>query len=443
MFSAAKHMLVFLLLFTLSPLNGQAMIVQLEGYVNADLLLAGERQILWSLSYSGVSSYELISLDAQNGKEQWRVKMEDRPHNVVVGGQDVFYFISGDFLTAARLSSSQVLWRTNLSAVPQQVKALPPKPSSRKGDSLVEPISVLNFGYSLVPNRFNYSEIQINGPLIVIDRKGLNGSGCVWDVCFQDWLVIDRRVGKIVDGGPGEILAHGKNLVVGNQEAAFQFKDGVKVPMPKLAEMHKSMNPFSRQGKRNDVNDWVLVSRTHTTTGPVAAFNVKSQTTVDLKLGHRDPCQQGWIVLKDGFLRYSEYHSSGFPDAKTTTEKFWIELYNFEGNLRAERTTEAFKDFWTSSLGVNSRGTVLLDVKDSLVTVEIPSLEMKRWQTKPGASFHMTESGDRMVCVRGDWSAQTMAKASERREVIITGVDAITFAPIWEHREKVTAKKLR
>ncbi len=443
MSSVAKHVLVFLLLFMLGPLNGQAFIMQLEGYVNVSLLLAGERQILWGLSYSGASFYELISLEAQNGKEQWRVKIEDRPRSVVVGGQDVFYFMSGDFLSAARLSSGQILWRTNLSAVPQQIKVLPPKSGGGKDDRLVEPISVLNFGHSLVPNRFNYSEIQVNGPHIVMDREGVNGSGCCWSVCFQDWLVIDRRVGKIVDGGPGEILAHGKNLVVGNQEAAFQFKDGVKVPMPKLAEIRKSLNPFPQPGKRNDVNDWVLVSGTHTTTGPVAAFNVKNQTTVHLKLGRRDPCQQGWIVLKDGFLRYAEYHSSGSLDANTTPERFWIELYDFEGNLRVEKTTEAFKDFWTSSLGVNSRGTVLFEVKDSLVTVEIPSLEMKRWQTKPGASFHMTESGDRMVCVRGDWSAQTMAKASERREVIITGVDAVTFAPIWEHREKVLVKKIR
>ncbi len=438
MSALTKYLLILFL--ALCPLVTRAMIVPMEGFVHVSVVLAGEQQILWSLKASGSKFYDLISLDAHNGKEQWRIKLAEIPRSAGTNGRDIFYFVCDDALSAARLSNGQILWQTNLFGVPARTNA--PLHKAASNTDVFFPMRT-GFGSSRVPNWFVYTPLQVSGGMLVIGRQGLNGGGCCWTTCFQDWLVIDQRNGEIVDGGAGEILDSGKNLVAGDKDFTFQIRAGEKMALPQLAEVLKKAPPFPSRWMHNEVNDWMLVAETHSRRGPVTAFNVSTRTSLPLKLGQRDNYQQGWVALKDGFLRYSEYYSTGSMEkADPQQETFWIELYDLQGRLRAQQTTKKIKG-WTSYIGVNAQGRVILGMEESLVTVEIPSLEMKRWGTKPGASFHMSSGGKHLICVRGDWSAREMKKTSEEREVVITGVDAETFAPLWEHREKVRAKKIR
>jgi len=435
-----KHFLILFLAFC--PLLARAMIVPIEGFVNVSVVLAGEQQVLWSLKASGNEFYDLISLDARTGKEQWRIKQAKIPGSAVTNGRDIFYFVCGDALTAARLSNGQILWQTNLFGVPARTNAPPQQAASSTGEIVVLPM-MAGFGTSQVPNRFIYTPLHLSGRMLVIGRQGLNGGGCCWMGCFQDWLVIDQRNGKIVDGGPGEIMASGKNLVAGDKDFTFQIREGEKLALPQLAEVLKKVSSLPNGWVHNEVNDWMLIAETHTQRASATAFAVPARISLPLKLGKRDYYQQGWVALKDGFLRYSEYYSTGTMEkADPEQEMFWIELYDLQGRLRTQQTTKKIKG-WTSFIGVNAQGRVILAVEESLVTVETPSLKMKRWETKPGASFYMVSDGKRLICARGDWSANEMKKTSETREVVITSVDAETFVPVWEHREKVKVRKMQ
>jgi hypothetical protein len=169
-YKGMHRLLKLFLAFCLSTFSfeGRASIFVVEGYVETGFVLMTDKQVIWRLSYSGQKDYQLISLNAETGKEQWRIRLVKRPGLASADGVGAFYFMNGDMLTKAQLSTGLTMWQTNLFGIPEQTYT-PPKPLTEvikeKADQLFgsspSPVTIHLSSFSGKPDRFIYSRPEV------------------------------------------------------------------------------------------------------------------------------------------------------------------------------------------------------------------------------------------------------------------------------------------
>ncbi len=434
-----------------------------EGDARLSVLLATDTMVLAAKTVSGKEQDEVFALDPRTRTVKWRINAKHVRDAALVDEANAFYMISDHHLQKRDIQTGGLVWSTRLDSIPQQ--KTPPRVTIKdRWANLLDTVGLrrspktlsLTFGgFGGTPNSYLYQPV-LSGSTLALFREATRGSGCIVTHCFSDWLEFDRKTGRLISGGSGNLLGDGGGTAVfEDQSAIWSLKDGraVEVDFPQGTGAYPVRNSLRSSGR--DQFSWsgrLIFCQSDGSVEQTCLFDAGKVQAVAVGAPVPSDFQVNWVLLDHHLLRYSECMACSENEKRSGQP--WFELYNLKGDFIARAESKSMNESWYFSyLGVTRKGQVLFKNGDQRLVVEIPSLRLTsfldpRQAARSGsdpytyASSYMARGASRFYVTQGNTSIFKMTGKELPHRLRILAMDAETNQALWEHIEHVTIRKI-
>lgn len=443
--------------------EASGMIIPIEGHARLTVLLASDTMVVATKEVSGAEQDEVFALDGRTRKVRWRINSKGVMNVAVADATNAFYMFADNHLQKRNLQTGMLVWSTRLDSIPQQ--KTPPRITIKdRWNNLLDktplarsskPVAVKIPSFVFPPNYYTYTP-TVSGSTLALFRKAEHSVGCIVTPCFSDWIVFDRKTGRQISGGSGDLLGEeGETAVFEDQSAIWALKNGrmVEVNFPQRTGVYTVRGwPRSGRNEQSNRNGRFIFSQIDGGLEQTCVFDIAKLDVVAFSASVLSEFQVNWVVLDEHLLRYSE--CMAFSENGTRSGHPWFELYNLKGEFIARRESKSADETWYLTwLGITKSGKVLFGNGDERVAVETPSLDLTSFvvprEPKPSAneggaytSSYMPRGANCFYITHGNTWIRQMPREEVPHELRLSAVDAESNEPIWEHVEHVTIKKI-
>lgn len=262
----------------------------------------------------------LIGVDVATGAERWRAALTGTPEAAVVAGTNCFAFLQGERLEARETSSGQVVWATNLAAIPRQVGLIQESFTGVLSEDELTSTNCIQ-DMALIMRLLGsktmraHRLVSLGGTNVAVFGEELTVR--TYQTIWHDWHLFSGRTGMRITSGEGSLIGLTTEAVV------FRACDGIY----RLSGSRVTRGPEGWDSVRSGFRNLYRTNQQE-------RVRVKPPTFVDflrddgskfthLNLGKVQSWDDGWWMAATNMVRITRNRSAGAEGWSVSGEKLW------------------------------------------------------------------------------------------------------------------------
>lgn len=288
--------------------------------VHSRIIFVEGGTMVWGVGDGMGGSSWLIGVDVPMGAERWRAALAGAPKTAVVAGTNCFAFLQDQRLEARETSSGQVVWATNLAAIPRQFGLIQESfdgvlsEDERTSTRRMTDVAMILRWYGNETTR-SHRLVSLGGTNVAV--FGEEFTVRAYQPIWEDWHLFGGRTGIRITSGEGSMIGLTAEAVI------FRASRGIY----RLSGSRVTRGPegwdSGRAGFRNLYR-----------TNQQERMRVKTPTFVDflqddgsrvtrLDLGKGQSEDDGWWMAATNLVRIARNRSARAEGWSVSGEKLW------------------------------------------------------------------------------------------------------------------------